>query len=225
VSADDSTPTDTGEAVDTVDIVAVRRAIERCNDSQRRLTDHLLGLPDTDPTQPCALPDWTLGHLLTHIARNADSTLRMLSGLAQYWKGPESRNADIQLGARRQWGELVEDVRTTGEAVSKRLDEVDDWSGLITTTTAPRPKVMVPDLRRREIEIHRVDLGLGYGFADLPSDFVRAETRWLEMMWQARQPMGMTPLPAAVRERPEYERLAWLFGRISIDGVDPANVY
>jgi len=210
---------------DTVDHAAVRRAVERCNDSQQRLTDHLLGLPGTDPSNPSSLPGWTLGHVLTHIARNADSTLRMLSGLAQYWMGPESRNADIQLGAGRSWEELVEDVRSTGDAVSRRFDEVEDWTGDVTATTARRPKLMVPDLRRREIEIHRIDLGLGYGFADLPSDFVRAETRWLEMMWQARQPMGMTPLPAAVRALPEYERLAWLFGRIQVDGVEPAGVY
>lgn len=162
---------------------------------------------------------------MTHIARNADSALRMLAGLRQYWKGAESRAADIELGAGRAWEELVDDVEATNLAVIRRMREFADWAGTIETMTATRPAAMSPHLRRREVEIHHVDLGLGYGFEDMPHDYVRAEGRLLEMMWKARQPMGLTPLPDAVLALPEHTRLEWLVGRRSIEGVDPAGVF
>jgi hypothetical protein len=84
---------------------------------------------------------------------------------------------------------------------------------------------MLPVMRRREVEIHHTDLGIEYGFADLPADYTRAETRRLEMQWQARQPMGLTSLPGAVLSLPAHERLAWLCGRRTVQGVEPAGVF
>jgi hypothetical protein len=44
------------------------------------------------------------------------------------------------------------------------------------------------------------------------------------MLWQARQPMGLTALPDAVLRLQEHERLAWLFGRTVVEDVEPAGV-
>ena len=207
-----------------IDPQRVARDIEALDESQQRLVTGLRSIAAVDPATPSELPAWTVGHVLTHIARNADSTLRMLAGLPQYWKGIESRVADIELGAGRSWDELVDDVATTNEAVIRRVREVGDWSGTVQSTTAVRPKATVPEMRRREVEIHHIDLGLGYGFADLPADFVGFESRRLTMLWQARQPMGLTVIPEAVLSLPEHERLAWLCGRRALDGVEPAGV-
>ena len=207
-----------------IDPQRVARDIEALDESQQRLVTDLRSIAAVDPATPSELPAWTVGHVLTHIARNADSTLRMLAGLPQYWKGLESRVADIELGAGRSWDELVDDVAATNEAVIRRVREVGDWSGTVQSTTAVRPKATVPEMRRREVEIHHIDLGLGYGFADLPADFVGFESRRLTMLWQARQPMGLTVIPEAVLSLPEHERLAWLCGRRTLDGVEPAGV-
>jgi maleylpyruvate isomerase len=212
----------TGDGV--LDSEQVGRAIDLLDESQQRLDTDLRSMAAVDPGTPTGLPGWTVGHVLTHIARNADSTLRMLAGLPQYWKGSESRIADIELGAGRSWDELVDDVATTNEAVIRRVREVVDWSGSVQSTTGERPKATVPEMRRREVEIHHTDLGLGYGFADLPADFVRFESKRLTMLWQARQPMGLTALPEAVLRLPEHERLAWLFGRLVLEDVAPAGV-
>jgi maleylpyruvate isomerase len=209
---------------DAIDPGRVARDIDRLDASQQRLGTHLRSLADVDPATPSELPGWTLGHVLTHIARNADSTLRMLAGLPQYWKGFESRVADIELGAPRPWDELVDDVVATNEAVTGRMREIVDWAGSVVSTTAVRPKATVPEMRRREIEIHHIDLGLGYGFGDLPADFVAFESRRLTMLWQARRPMGLTSLPDDVLRLPERERLAWLCGRLAVEGVEPAGV-
>jgi maleylpyruvate isomerase len=207
-----------------IDTERVARDIDALDASQQRLVTHLWSLAAVDPTTPTDLPAWTVGHVLTHVARNADSTLRMLAGLPQYWKGLESRVADIELGAGRSWDELVDDVTATNDAVIRRVREVVDWSGTVESTSALRPKATVPEMRRREVEIHHTDLGLGYGFADVPADFVGFELNRLAMSWQARQPMGMTALPDAVLRLPERERLAWLCGRLVVDGVAPAGV-
>jgi len=124
-----------------------------------------------DPRTPTELPHWSIGHVMTHIARNADSTIRMLAGLPQYWKGVESRASDIELGAGRTWDELVDDVVATNDAVDRCMREVTDWTGSVRATTAVRPKVTVPEMRRREVEIHHVDLDAGYHHRDWPEDF------------------------------------------------------
>lgn len=210
---------------DAVDLTQLAADIEAMRVSHRSLAEFLTGSDPVDPATPSLLPGWTVGHVLSHIARNADSALRMLDGLAQYWKGWESRDADIELGAGRPWEALVGDVVETSLAVETRMAGVTDWSGSIQALTAIRPTTMLPVTRRREVEIHRVDLGLGYGFADLPADYVRSELRSLTMLWAARQPMGLTTLPEPVLALPPHDRVAWLMGRQNVAGVEPAHIY
>jgi maleylpyruvate isomerase len=210
---------------DALDLDRIAAGVEGCIVSQERLREHLSALVDADPRAPSLLPDWTVGHVLTHIARNADGALRMLDGLAQYWGGGASRNADIALGAGRSWDELLADVEQTSAAVARRLRTVTDWTGTIRSVAGERPKQSLPAIRRREVEIHRIDLGLGYAFADLPSDFVRSELRTLTSLWQSRQPMGLTSLPEPVLRAAEHDRLAWLLGRLELPGVNPAGIY
>ena len=61
--------------------------------------------------------------------------------------------------------------------------------------------------RWREVEVHRVDLGLGYEPEDWPAEYVRLELREMEMRWNARRPMGLTGLPPSrwrCRPRPAW---------------------
>ena len=46
-----------------------------------------------------------------------------------------------------------------------------------------------------------------------------------EMVWRARKPMGLTPLPPAVLAVPPGDRLAWMVGRNEIEGVEPAGLF
>jgi maleylpyruvate isomerase len=205
------------------DAAQVARDIDAMAASQQALADHLAGLDGIDPASPSRLPGWSVGHALSHIARNADGALRQLEGLPQYWMGATSRHADIELGATRSWDELVDDIVITSAAVEARMREVIDWSGSTMSIAGRRPKAMLPETRRREVEIHRADLGVGYGFDDMPRDFVRIDVGRMTMAWSARQPMGMTTLPDAVLALPEPERLAWLWGRAVVPGVDPSG--
>ena len=104
------------------------------------LVIHLRTLEPLDPATASALPDWSIGHVLTHLARNADSILSMLDGNPQYPHGRDGRNADIEAGADRSWNELVDDVERSAAAVDEALTTVDDWSGTVDTIAAARPK-------------------------------------------------------------------------------------
>ncbi len=189
------------------------------------LIEHLRALDPVDPTTPSRLPDWTIGHVLTHIARNADSVLSMLAGHPQYPLGREGRNADIAAGADRPWDALVDDVEHTAAAVDAAVSHHTGWTGTVETITGSRPTSMVPFLRLREVLVHRIDLGLGFEFADLPRRYLRVELRLMEMLWRANKPMGLTPMPAAALALPPATRLAWLLGRIEVDGLAPAAIY
>jgi maleylpyruvate isomerase len=194
--------------------------------AHQRLLARLDAQTDVDPRQPSLLPEWTVGHVLTHIARNADSMIRMLDGLDQYEGGINGRRAEIEAGSGRSYTELVADVRGSIWRLEQRWAHEPAWDGPPAKATVGEvPRDVLPARRWRETEVHHADLGLGYTFADMPDDFVRPELRRMEMQWQARQPMGLTTLPEAALHRPPHERLAWLMGRLEIEGVAPAGVF
>lgn len=189
------------------------------------LVERLRSIDPVDPSAPSRLPDWTIGHVLTHIARNADSARSMLAGQPQYPHGRDGRNADIEAGASRSWAELVDDVELTAAAVDEAFAQRAEWEGTVETITGSRPTGMVPFLRLREVLIHRIDLGLGFEFSELPARYLRVELRLMEMLWRANKPMGLTPLPDTALALPPAIRLAWMMGRTEIDGLAPAGIY
>ena len=106
-----------------MDEASRQRDIARVHDAHQALTEHLVVMTDgagADAALPSLLPGWTRGHVLTHIARNADSFVRLLEAagrgevVTQYARGVEGRNADIEAGATREWATLVDDVELVG---------------------------------------------------------------------------------------------------------------
>lgn len=196
------------------------------------MLDDLLGSGRLDPAAATRLPDWTVGHVLTHLARNADSITRVLEATSRgevvdrYVGGGEGRNADIEAGAGRTAEELVGDVRSSVWRLEQAWSRHHAWDGL--SREAPGREIPVRDLvfaRRREVEVHRADLGLGYEPEDWPDDYVRRELRIMEMRWNARQPMGLGGLPPAALALAPVDRLAWLLGRAEHESLPPAEVF
>jgi maleylpyruvate isomerase len=159
--------------------------VSRRLDEVRWSTDALLtALQERVPAdgwagQPSLLPGWTRGHVLTHLARNADAVARTLAGTARgqligMYDSDDAREADIQAGADRPMAELVADVASS----ARRLDDVwsaltdAQWQGEAVTRTGPLPALRMIGTRWREVEIHRVDLADGYGPGDWPASFV-----------------------------------------------------
>jgi maleylpyruvate isomerase len=157
-------------------IAGMRRAHEA-------LDSAVAGLTDEQARQPCLLPGWSVGHLLTHIARNADSVVRRFDGVLrgevvdQYVGGREGREADIEAGAHRTARELVDDVRQSSEAANDICARMpaDAWNAPCRSVTGSEMSAAHVLLSRwREVEVHHVDLGLGYTHADWPADMVEA---------------------------------------------------
>src|SRR5690606_35992362 len=80
-----------------------------------RLLETVRGLTDDDLRAPSLLPGWTRGHVVAHLARNADSLLNLViwahTGveLGQY-PSAYLRDADIEAGAPRPAGQQVLDL-------------------------------------------------------------------------------------------------------------------
>ena len=158
--------------------------IRHVADSHERLIAWLGTFDPVDSATPSELPGWTVGHVMTHIARNADSFDGMLTAAAsgtvrkQYPGGPDQRNADIEAGSRRPWVELVTDVHDACDRLDATLASSDDavWSfGANQAGLIEEPLTAIPHRRFREVEIHRLDLGLGATWRDWPSEFIDAE--------------------------------------------------
>ena len=215
--------------------------------SHVRLASTLASLTDADARRASLLPDWTVGHVLTHLARNADSHVRMLEAAArgevadQYPGGNEQRAADIEAGAGRPAADLTGDVLTSAARLEAVWDATPEevWrTGQGRVVGGIWPLADLPFRRWREVEIHHVDLGLSYGYADWPEAYVDAELDRTLAGLPGRLPAGTSvALEAAdTGERwvvPEGSAdprplggdrrllLAWLVGRAAEPGWPP----
>ena len=187
--------------------------------SHARLGETLAGLTDAGARRASLLPGWTVGHVLTHLARNADSHVRLLAGAGrgevvdQYAGGNEQRAADIEAGAARPAAELVADVAASAARLEQAWAATPDvvWrTGQGRVVSGVWPVAELPFRRWREVEIHHVDLGLGYGIDDWPDDYVEAELARARPSLAARLPAGVTFDPDSINRR---RLLAWIVGR------------
>jgi maleylpyruvate isomerase len=186
-------------------------AIALCKTAHQRLLATASGIDDQTVRRASLLPGWTVGHVLTHIARNADGHSRRLEAalqgreVARYPGGSEQRNREIEQGAGRPAQELVRDV---GDS-AKRLEDVwakserAGWPNAQLLAGDRFPTSDSPIVRLREVEVHHVDLALGYDATDWPDEYLH---------WEL--PLALAELPKRIADRDQQRRLlAWLIGR------------
>src|SRR5262252_638255 len=148
-------------------------------------TEHVLvtaaALSDGQAREPSLLPGWSRGHVLTHIARNADGMVNLLRWARTRTPTPmyasaESRAADIEAGAGRPAAGLAADVRESAAALAAEAANMPDdaWTAQVRALNGPPfPALGVLERRLSEVEIHHVDVAVGYSPADWPGDFLR----------------------------------------------------
>ena len=90
--------------------------VSGCAAAHQRLLGALENLTDGDCRQDSLLPNWSRGHVLTHLSRNADSHVNLLQAavrgeVGNQYVSVEQRNGDIESGATRSAEELVMDLR------------------------------------------------------------------------------------------------------------------
>ncbi|MFF9061425.1 maleylpyruvate isomerase family mycothiol-dependent enzyme [Streptomyces sp. NPDC014882] len=151
--------------------------------SVRDATDRLLTavaeLDDASVTQSSRLPGWSRGHVLAHLARNADALVNVFQGRPMYVDATV-RDADIERDAPRPLDVQLADVRESAARFQEAAAVPADWSRTVelrngVTDSAAR----VPFRRWAEVELHHVDLGIGYELEDLPAEFVTREIDFL----------------------------------------------
>ena len=189
--------------------------IARVADAQARFDRAIAGLSDADVGRPSLLPDWTVAHVLAHVARNADSHRRRTEAAVrnevvdQYPGGYEARNAEIEAGAGGSAPELVHDVHSSGEAMlaAWRAAPEPAWAN-VTRDVGGRERPLADLVLRRwqELDVHLVDLGIGVTHRDWPGDFVAA--------WLPRLRRHFADRPATPAGLDERDELAWLYGRL-----------
>jgi maleylpyruvate isomerase len=188
--------------------------VEGCVAAHAALGASLEDLSDAAARGPSRLPAWSVGHVLTHIARNADSVVWRLEGAAQgelrdqYPGGLEQRKDDIEAGAGRPASELVGDVRSSSAAVERVMADLPAaaWDAPSRTSRGVVESSRDAVLSRwREVVVHHGDLGLAP--VPLPPALVDA--------WLPRE------LPRLAERSDPAELLAWIIGRGDPPGLAP----
>ncbi len=179
----------------------VEEAVKELGIATGDLVASIGGLSDADARGPSLLPGWTRGHVLTHLARNADGGTRLLgwarTGVPSYeYESVAARAEAIEQGAGRQALVLLADVSAASAAFAEAAAVMppDAWQHPVTWTTGQQsPAEHVVQSRLAEVLIHHVDLDVGFGPGHWPPWFVR------EMLTVAADSMnkrGLAPLPA-----------------------------
>ncbi|MFE6133215.1 maleylpyruvate isomerase family mycothiol-dependent enzyme [Streptomyces sp. NPDC056437] len=171
------------------DLASVREATERLLSAVDSMDNAVLA-------GPSRLPGWSRGHVLAHVSRNADAIVNILEGRPMY-ASAEAREADIERDARRPLDVQLADLRDS----AARLEAVGalpaDWRRTVqlrngVTDAAAR----VPFRRLVEVELHHVDLGVGYELEDLPQEFTAREIDFLAQRFSGRPDVPPTRIAA-----------------------------
>ncbi|MEO3813626.1 maleylpyruvate isomerase family mycothiol-dependent enzyme [Sphaerisporangium sp. B11E5] len=206
-----------------------------------RLLATVARLSDPDVAAPSLLPGWTRGHLLTHVARNADSHLNLMTWARTGVYTPQypdvaTRDAEIAEGAGRpmkeQYDDLAESTARLDHAIATLPPE--RWAAMVRGMQPPEhPAWYIIARRLREVEIHHSDLGTGYTWADWPAAFVRRELHDALACWP-REGGPVSEVRAdghvwtglgegPVVEGPSAYVLAWVTGRLTGEDAGRAD--
>ena len=185
-----------------------------CAASHARLVADVATLSDDDVRKPCRLPNWSRAHLITHLARNADSFTWLVNGARlgeprQQYPEVGMRDRDIEAGSNRSKDELYEDLALAIEGLEVAWSKLgdDQWTLVQMGSRGELTMDEIVFRRLREVEIHHVDLDVGYSVSDWPAIYVEGELR--------RQ---LERLP----ERAKHSLLVeWLVGRGELPELGP----
>ncbi|MFH8682908.1 maleylpyruvate isomerase family mycothiol-dependent enzyme [Streptomyces lydicus] len=157
-------------------------------------------LTDADIRGATLVPPWTRGHVITHVARAADSLCRLLTWArtgveTPQYTGMDARAAEIEAGARRPVDALVADVLASAARFDDAVRSLPDaaWTYEVRMRTGePRTPAALMVSRLRELEVHHADLATGYTFADIPPE----AARWIidDLVEAQRRRDGTPPL-------------------------------
>ena len=137
-------------------------------------------LSNDDVAADSLLPNWSRGHVITHLANNARGLSNLidwaLTGVQKdMYVSVEQRGIDIEEGAKRPGNEIVADFLEQANIFANNLDRL--IAGPLLSDEVVLGNGMhvhpheITTLRERELLVHLVDLGLDYKANDWSFDF------------------------------------------------------
>jgi maleylpyruvate isomerase len=213
------------------DLASVREATER-------VLTAAAGLDNVSAAEPSRLPGWSRGHVLAHLSRNADALVNVLEGRPMYATA-SARDADIERDAPRPLDVQLSDLRESGARFQTVGAAPADWSRTVELRNGVVDSASrIPFRRWIEVELHHVDLGIGYDLEDLPAEFVERESDFLAERFTGHPDVPATRLTDGTHtwrtgraaDEPEVtvtgspaDLLGWLCGRrdgsgLTVDG-------
>lgn len=211
-------------------------------------TEHMLDavaeLAAEDLSEPSLLPGWTRGHVLSHIARNADALRNLVTWARTGDETPmyadaAARDRDIEAGAGRSPAEQLADLRDSADRLAAAVAELPPaaWASQVAMRSGRViAAAEIPWHRLIEVQLHHVDLDAGYTTDDLPAGFADRELAWIIDSLTAHEgiapvrlrdtgsgtvwDLGAAAEPEVTVAGPARALLAWVSGRGKGDGLD-----
>jgi maleylpyruvate isomerase len=188
------------------------------------LLQTVASITDEQAREPSLLPGWTRGHVLTHLARNAESLENLLIWARTGAETPqyaslEAREQGVQDGAGRPAAELRADVEATAAAFAAQTANLGtaDWGTEVRGMGGNAHPGWYSLWRRlTEVEVHHVDLLAGYGPDDWPRDFA------VQCLSRVTTDFGRNGSPAATLQSSDDDR-AYRIGPAGTDGGPQVN--
>jgi maleylpyruvate isomerase len=206
-----------------------RQAAQRARDGMaavgpatNRVVDAVMHLDDAACRRPSRLPGWSRAHVISHLARNADGLVNLLTWARTGVEHPmyashADRDADIKEGAIRPHQLLIEDLVAASQRFAHAAETLADaaWTTVVanlrgTTFLAAE----VPWMRVREVWLHLIDLDAGFDIGDVPADLVE------DLLDDAvRQLDGRAEAPSLTVEAdlPDDRRRSWVVNASGLD--------
>ncbi|MBK8734058.1 MAG: maleylpyruvate isomerase family mycothiol-dependent enzyme [Actinomycetales bacterium] len=153
-------------------------------DDVAEATDALIAtvesLPEGAQFEPSLCEGWTRGHVLTHIARNAEGLGNLVTWAVTKVETPmyasaQARNDAIEAGSGRSMSTLRDDIRNASTWLglgARALSPADDATPLTVRGGVSDRASGLATRRLREVVYHHVDLLAGYSFHDVPAALV-----------------------------------------------------
>ena len=155
-------------------------SVSEVTNAENLVAQFVANLSNEDIAADSLLPDWSRGHVLSHLANNA----RGLSNLIEWaltgvqkdmYVSVEQRAIDIENDAKRSGHEIVADFLEQSKIFASNLDRLMAGPLLSEEVVLGNGSHVHPHeittLRERELLVHLVDLGLDYRANDWTFDF------------------------------------------------------
>jgi maleylpyruvate isomerase len=219
----------------------LQAALDEMAESTDRLLASVDGLTEEACRAPSLLPGWSRGHVLTHVARNADGLANLVlaavtgDGRPMYPGGPDARDTAIEAGAGRHLADLRIDVADSAERLLEAFADFPAEAQEREVTMRSGATAYgweIPVIRTREVEIHHVDLDAGYGPDDWDPEFAGRTLDQLAGLFRDARDCPVGTLVAVDRDArwevaadgpelrgPTTALAAWLTGRSTGPGL------